>query len=203
MRTTVTKWLALTAIVLVIGFGIGGCDQEQIDLVKEQAKQLERDIPVARQTLEEMKVRLVEIEAELAEAPEGKTRDALLAAGQRAQRIIGRTQGSLDIAEPRLRELNERLAETNDPAEMAGATAQTISSFLPPPWNTLVGGIAGLSLGLYRAYQKDKTGKKVIASVAPFVKIPDDKKAEVRAAQGAAGNRMVDVAQGTKSGFPF
>jgi hypothetical protein len=82
-----------------------------------------------------------------------------------------------------------------------------VTPFLPPPFNVVVPSLAGLMIGLGRAWYVKSTAKNVIRSVDPIIHEAIEK--DVRVAftlnqqQTPSGKRLVDEAQGSKVSLPF
>ena len=119
-------------------------------------------------------------------------------------KILAQVEAKTGDAQEALDRFSVALAAApDDEAAILEAGWVAVSPFIPAPYSVAVGSILGLLIGLWRARQNRQTARTVISSAAKFTAIPPSDAVAIRMAQGSAGNRMVDEAQGKKTPLPF
>ena len=188
MRPRMKAWLCVAALALVL-VAIMGCTQG--DIAEVQA-----NVVVLKQNLATLQEQQESVDALLVALPEGDTKVKALAIREEVVQRIAQAQAALTLFE-------ERLTSAKDTLDLVVAGGEATAPFLPPPYNTIALILLGAIPFMIRAWRVKATAIKVIKGVDPYVVIPPEKVAEVQAAQGGAGNALVDQAQGKATGLPI
>jgi len=200
MKRTLVLMLLLTAIVTIPV----ACNPQQIAELKVQAAEMRADLAAGRQQLELTRDQRVRLAEAISEMPEGKEKEKFKAVLDTVDQRIEQVTGYVLNVEDALNEFEAKIANADDPLDVADAAVQTTAPFLPPPWNALLAAAGGLAIGLVRAAQNRIAARSIAASMEGHVTgLTATEVDAISAAQGAGGKRIVDEAQGKKLKLPI
>ena len=180
-----------------------GCTAADRQWLTDKLQRTEQAVDVTKQQIAVLEAQSAELDKQIAAMPAGPKRDEAVELKADVDRWIVGSEEYLAKARAFLAELRVKIEAAENDLDVAEVALETTAQYLPPPWGGFLMMGSGLVLGLLRAWRNKRTAMKAIAAVDAYVIVPDANVAEVRAAAGRAGNRLVDEAQGKTTGLPF
>lgn len=188
--------MAMLVLVLVAP---PGCNQAQIDSIKQDLGLVAEQIGPMEAALVEVIEQKAELDQEITTMEPGDEKDDAIALSKSMGHVVDVSQEILEKGKEAMTGLQERIATAEDEIDVVGAVAKTAIPFLPPPWNAAAAAGIGLAIGLWRAAKNLKAGRELAKSVDPIVASAlnenSDVKRDLLIAQTPAVKKLVDEAQ--------
>lgn len=199
-------WMAFIVAVVLVGVALPvaltSCVPSQVEETRAVIAQIKADMITISAEVATAKADLAEMEAAITAMPEGREKEVATEVAAKVSEGIAASEKWLGKATQATTALELALADAQDGFDVAEAVLNTARDIAPPPWGYLASSLGGLVLGLIRAAYNRSVARKVIRSVDTLVQPDGNRSAIISAAQGAAGKRMVDEAQGKRFALP-
>jgi len=205
MRPRYPKLTIVVPVLFLLGFGcVSGCTSEDIATARTKLASVQQAAEQVQGGLAFAIEQKAAIDKLLPTLPAGSTRDKVIAVSKKLDAYINTSQDWLAKARQSMNILQAQLATATDTLDVVEGGVQAAAPLIPPPWGAVLAGVAGLVVGLIRAASTKKTAVKTLAAINPHIgPMTDADRAAVSAAQGAAGKKLVDEAQGKVSSLPI
>jgi hypothetical protein len=133
---------------------LSGCNEAQIQALKERALSMEAAVAAIREDVAARRAEVDKLDARIESMPEGSDKTETRALRDAILARLDLLEGQLEQAEGVAERVNAELENVRNWKDIAGAAAEGTAPLLPPPWDYGLLALAG-ALGLRARHNRN------------------------------------------------